>query len=540
MAYKLGIDVGGTNTDAVILDHWNNLLGAAKAPTTPDVGTGILESLDEVLLQSGIDPAEITQTMLGTTHCTNAVIERKRLARIAVIRIGRPAGTAVDPLFTWPLELLQAVGGHWYIVNGGFELDGRQISRGLDYAEVSSVLDDIQRREVESVAVSCIFSPVRSDHERLLAEAIRDRLGPGVAVTLSSDIGSLGLLERENSAALNAALVNVVRNAAEGLEQALAARKIRARIFFSQNDGTLMSLDYARRCPILTIGSGPSNSIRGAAFLTGMQDCAVIDVGGTSTDIGILVKGFPRHSPVAVEIGGVRTNFRMPDIISVGLGGGSVIRETAEGVEVGPDSVGYQLTQKALAWGGDTATITDAMLAMGMGTVSDRRAMVDRVRHLNPEACRQAIQAFTERVERALDRVKADASPVPVVLVGGGSILLPNLIGGFSQVIRPVNYQYANAIGAAIAQVSGKVDRMWTLAHLSRQEAVSQAKQEATRDAIRAGADPSTLEVVDVEEIPLAYLPSDVVRIRVKAVGSLRAEGATAREEVMGRRTSGL
>ncbi|MEZ4571318.1 MAG: hydantoinase/oxoprolinase family protein [Thermomicrobiales bacterium] len=94
-------------------------------------------------------------------------------------------------------------------------------------------------------------------------------------------------------------------------------------MFFSQNDGTLMALEYATRYPILTVASGPANSIRGAAFLSRLEDAIVVDVGGTSTDIGILVKGFPRESSIAVDIGGVRTNFRMPDLISIALGGGT-------------------------------------------------------------------------------------------------------------------------------------------------------------------------------------------------------------------------
>ncbi len=101
-------------------------------------------------------------------------------------------------------------------------------------------------------------------------------------------------------------------------------------MFFAQNDGTLMALDYAVRFPILTIGSGPSNSIRGAAFLTGLSDALVADVGGTSTDFGMLVGGFPRESAAAVDIGGVQTNFRMPDVLAIALGGGTVVRESAD------------------------------------------------------------------------------------------------------------------------------------------------------------------------------------------------------------------
>jgi N-methylhydantoinase A/oxoprolinase/acetone carboxylase beta subunit len=128
-------------------------------------------------------------------------------------------------------------------------------------------------------------------------------------------------------------------------------------LFVSQNDGTLISAAYAARYPVLTFGSGPTNSMRGAAFLTGMRDAIVMDVGGTTTDIGALVNGFPRESSLAVDIGGVRTNFRMPDILSIGLGGGTAEPATAprDALRIGPDSVGYRLLGESLSFGGSIA-----------------------------------------------------------------------------------------------------------------------------------------------------------------------------------------
>ena len=119
---------------------------------------------------------------------------------------------------------------------------------------------------------------------------------------------------------------------------ALDRNGLRPVTFFAQNDGTLMDLDFAIRFPVLTIGSGPANSIRGAAYLTGRTDAIVVDVGGTSTDVGVLVRGFPRESSFGVEIGGIRTNFRMPDLVTIALGGGTIVSEDA----LGPESVGYR------------------------------------------------------------------------------------------------------------------------------------------------------------------------------------------------------
>ena len=183
----------------------------------------------------------------------------------------------------------------------------------------------------------------------------------------------MGLIERENATILNAALCHVSRRFTEGFAKSLADEGItNAEIYLSQNDGTLMTMEHARRYPILTIACGPTNSIRGASYLSRLSDAIVIDVGGTTTDFGVIQHGFPRESSVAVTIGGVRTNFRMPDIISIGLGGGSIVRERPDGtVTVGPDSVGYEITKKALCFGGDTLTATDIAVRLGMADIGD-------------------------------------------------------------------------------------------------------------------------------------------------------------------------
>ena len=145
---------------------------------------------------------------------------------------------------------------------------------------------------------------------------------------------------------LNASLVDVARTTADGFVSALQREGIDARVYFGQNDGTLMAVEYATRYPILTIACGPTNSIRGASYLAKHKNALVVDVGGTTTDVGVLVNGFPRESSIAVEIGGVRTNFRMPDLISIGLGGGTIVRND-QGITIGPDSVGYRITEGA-------------------------------------------------------------------------------------------------------------------------------------------------------------------------------------------------
>ena len=146
----------------------------------------------------------------------------------------------------------------------------------------------------------------------------------------------------------------MARETISAFRQSIADLGITAPLFITQNDGTLMSADYAEQYPVLTFASGPTNSMRGAAFLSGLKDAMVVDIGGTTCDVGALTHGFPREASVAVDIGGVRTNFRMPDVYSFGLGGGSLVRE--DPLRVGPQSVGYRITEEALVFGGDTLT----------------------------------------------------------------------------------------------------------------------------------------------------------------------------------------
>lgn len=513
--YRIGIDVGGTHTDAVLLDENNQVMSETKSATTEDVATGIYTAMKKIIEDANVPREQIKYAMLGTTHCTNAIVERKRLNNIAAIRIGAPATLAVKPLIGVPDDLRDALGKHVYLVRGGHEFDGREIV-SLDEEHLNQIAEEIKGK-VDSVAITSVFSPVSQAHETRASEIIREVLGEEVAISLSSEIGSVGLLERENATIINAAVVNVAKTAADGFISALKNEGIEAKVFFGQNDGTLMSVDYAVKYPIFTIACGPTNSLRGASYLTKSSDAIVVDVGGTTSDVGVLIQSFPRESSLAVEIGGARTNFRMPDLVSIGLGGGTIIRIQDGEFTIGPDSVGYRLPEKSLIFGGDTLTTTDVAVALGKINLGD----ASKVAHLDKELLDKVYLKMVELVEEAIDKMKTSAEDVPVILVGGGSILLPEELKGASEVIRPNHSGVANAIGAAISQVSGQVERIYKLAEFGRDKALELAKEEAKQEAIKAGADPEDLVIVDIEDVPLAYLPGNATRIRVKAAGSL-------------------
>lgn len=215
----MGIDVGGTNTDAVLLDR-GEVLAWAKEPTTPDVSTGILRVVRDVLAQARIAPDEIRAVMLGTTHFTNAVVQRQELARIAVLRLGLPATASIPPLEDWPDDLRDAVAGFVALLPGGHQFDGREISP-LDHSALNQVCERIAELGISSAAVTAVFSPATSAHEDAVADLLASRV-PGLRITRSREIGRLGLLERENAAALNACLVPLAERTIRAFQDALA------------------------------------------------------------------------------------------------------------------------------------------------------------------------------------------------------------------------------------------------------------------------------------------------------------------------------
>lgn len=511
---RIGIDVGGTNTDAVAIDG-RTVVGWTKQPTTADVTSGIVSALNDLLGRPDLSAGEVDAVMIGTTHFTNAVVQRRGLARTAVLRIGLPATQAIPPFTDWPEELREAASGRAIMLHGGHQFDGREIAP-LDLNEVARAIQTLQAEEIEAVAIAASFSPITAVHEEAVADLV-GRAMPEVALSLSHQIGRIGLLERENASALNACLAHLASRTFAAFATAISKLGISAPIYLSQNDGTLMSAEFAARYPVLTFTSGPTNSMRGAAFLSGLPNGIVLDIGGTTTDGGALVNGFPREASFEVDIGGVRSNFRMPDVVSIGLGGGSLVDPSGD--HVGPLSVGHRISSEALIFGGETLTASDIAVAAGRADFGDR----SRVSGLDPKTVDRAQRVISGMVSGLVDALKTSAGDVPLIVVGGGSVLIDDRIEGVSEVIRPEHASVANAIGAAIAQVSGEIDQVFSLENQTRDAVLAQARQSAIQLAVEAGAERGSVEIVEIDEIPLAYLPSNALRLRIKAVGDLSA-----------------
>ncbi|HEY0181778.1 MAG TPA: hydantoinase/oxoprolinase family protein [Rhodopila sp.] len=508
---RIGIDVGGTNTDAVLIDG-TRVLGAVKTTTTADVLSGVRTALNEILAQTAADPGRIAAVVIGTTHFTNAVIERRGLQRVGALRIGLPASASLPPFIDWPEDLAALVRGQVHMVAGGHEYDGRPIVP-LDLGAIRDAARRMADAGLTSVGVTSIFSPLTAECEREAERILAEEM-PGASITLSHDLGRIGLLERENVTLLNACLQDLAHTTVAAFVEALHSSAITAPLFLTQNDGTIMRAATASRFPVWSFASGPTNSMRGAAFLSGLEDGVVVDVGGTTTDIGYLKGGFPREANAAVQVGGVRTLFRMPDLLSIGLGGGTEI----DGDRIGPRSVGFRLLEKALVFGGDTLTATDIACAGGRIDLGER----SRVADLPSAFVARTLTRMGEMIAEAVDRMKTEAGDVPLLAVGGGSFLIPDEVEGCSEVIRVEHHAVANAVGAAIAQASGEVDQIFS--NVTRDQAIATARLQAENRAVEAGAVRDSLKLVEMEDIPLSYLPGDARRVRIRMVGDIGSD----------------
>jgi N-methylhydantoinase A/oxoprolinase/acetone carboxylase beta subunit len=510
---RIGIDVGGTNTDAVLLDG-DRVAHAVKTPTTADVTSGIARALELLVAEAhaaGTALEPLDAVMIGTTHFTNAVVQRRDLLPVAAIRVGLPASASLEPFIDWPEDLAALVRGEVVMLAGGHEYDGREIAP-FDEAGMRAAARRIRARGLRAAAVAAVFSPLNGDSEERAAAILREEC-PGIAVTLSHHLGRIGLLERENAALLNAGLADLAARTVRAFADALGQSGLRAPLYITQNDGTVALAEVAARFPVFSFASGPTNSMRGAAFLSKLTDAIVIDVGGTTTDIGCLRHGFPREANNVVEVGGVRTLFRMPDLLSIGLGGGSLV--AADPPSVGPLSVGYRLTERARVFGGPELTASDVAVAAGLADLGDRA----HVRGLDAGLVRAAVARMHAMIDEGVDRMKSDAAATPLVAVGGGCFLVPERLEGISEVVHVPHQAVANAVGAAIAQVSGEADQIFR--DLTRDQAIAEARRVAESRAVAAGADPATLSVVEVEDLPIAYLPGNALRTRVRVVGDI-------------------
>lgn len=521
----------GTNTDAVAInpslqsDPSRGVLAHFKTPTTSDVTGGIEASVRAVLDSSQLSSEQIASVTIGTTHFINAVVEQdaRRLRRVAILRLSKSFLREVPPFAEFPSGLTSILKGYVGYLDGGLHIDGSEEAPVVE-EQVVKQCAEIKKLGLDAVVVVGVFSPI--DESFRQEDRVRDivrREIPGADIVCSHEVANLGLLERENASILNAAILKYAKKTVKGFRRAMKNLNLTCPLFLTQNDGTLLDSASAAEIPIRTFSSGATNSMRGAAYLAGHEDgnssAIVVDIGGTTTDVGVLLpSGMPRQASAYVTVAGVRVNYSMPHLHSIGLGGGSIVREDSQGkVSVGPDSVGHYLTTDAIVFGGKTKTATDVGVAAEKAKIGDVEAAKS---YLSSDLVLQAQARIKSLLEGAIDTTKTSPESMPVMLVGGGAVLAPSSLEGASKLVLPKFHDVANAVGAAISKVGGTVDIIQGTATQTVTQATEHAKELAVKRAIEAGAVPESIIIAEVDTMPLQYVANQL-RTIVKAVGEL-------------------
>lgn len=325
MTVLLGVDTGGTYTDAVLLDEGEaRVLASAKSLTTrPDLALGVGRAIDAVIAQAGVSPADVALVSLSTTLATNALVEGQG-GRVALVAIG------FDPAELGRAGLSDALRGDPVIsLRGGHNHAGAELVP-LDMAGLTAALDQLGPG-ITGYAVAASFATRNPAHERAAHDLIIARTGR--PVTCSHELSAaLGGPKRALTAVLNARLIGLITRLIDACEAHMAQIGVTARLMVVRGDGALISAAFARDRPIETILSGPAASIAGASWLTGEQNALVSDIGGTTTDVCLLRDGRPMIDPQGARVGPYRTMVEAVAMRTTGLGGDSEVH-LVEGLE---------------------------------------------------------------------------------------------------------------------------------------------------------------------------------------------------------------
>lgn len=485
----IGVDIGGTHTDAVLVDREQNLLAYHKAFTTDPLELGFRNVLSKLIKKGNIDLAKVGGVHLGTTHATNAILQKQGLRKVGILRLAGHAPMTLPPCYDWPTALSEAALREVVTINGGFECDGRPIT-ALFKNEVEEAIQKLIDAGAQAIAVIGIFSPLKNEQELLVADILGDR----VPISLSHEIGGIGLIERENATVLNAALIRIMKEGLGNLNETLISLGFQCPLMITQNNGSLISLQQAIKYPILTISSGQTNSFVGGAKLAKCEDAIVVDIGGTSTDIGRVKSGFPCRTIESAIIGGVNLNFPMPDVLSVALGGGSPLYDS-------------------YAFGGKTLTLTDVALKFGHLSIPSADASLIPLSKSEAEVRLREVVKVLDELTRSVNPMQ---DTLPVLLVGGGSSLIPQNF--LPSRFRQVSYgSIANAFGASLAEIAAKSDLIVSLNE--REKVLADLIDKTKERAALHGACPEKVRITDIQIIPYHYMPGNQARVIISAAG---------------------
>lgn len=534
----VGIDMGGTNIDGVIIDN-SKIIKTIKKPTDRNdlLGT-IWTTLKELL--DGYDRTKIERINLSTTISTNAIVEDKVSA----------VGMIIEPGPGMPYDTL-ACGEENVFISGYIDHRGN-IVKDLNLSEIRESLRSLGEKNIKDFAVVSKFSTRNPEHEkRIKEEIIRFIQYDTPFITMGHTMsGKLNFPRRVYTSYLNSAVHSTFKEFAKSIEDSMEKEGITAPVFILKADGGTMSLSIAEEKPVETILSGPAASFMGiSALLSTDKDAVLLDIGGTTTDIFFLADGVPLFEPLGIEIGEYKTLVRAIYTVSIGLGGDSAIMINNENLKIGPIREG-----KPYAFGGPMPTPTDAMVLLGLMDDEIHNYVQDDIKSVKERAkdamavLGKEINAEPEKMaEMVLDKMgdiiwnkvhsileEINSKPVYTIkeLLYGKKIepKLINIIGGPAKVLAPIlkekfnlpchypkSYEVANAVGAALSrpttEITMHVDtykKVLSVPELELYEKVSsgfnlknareRALELVKRSALNMGATEEEIEAEIVEE----------------------------------------
>ena len=378
MTYRLGVDVGGTFTDLLIIDEASGRTFRDKVPSTPhDPSEAVIAGARQLCDRAGIAPGELALFLHGTTVATNAVLEHK-IARVGLIvtegyrhilQIARslvPGGLAA--WIVWPKPEPMAPLEATIEAPGRMGADGVEV-RPLDEAALRHNLQRLREEQVEAITICLINSYLNDAHERRVAAICAEEL-PGVPVSLSADIlPEMQEYERALTTVANSAVRPTVSKYVGNLQRELVAWGTGAKLSLLRSDGGLMSTEKSRDAPVNLLMSGPAGGVAGALWIarnSGHSNVLTLDMGGTSTDVA-LIEGYQPRLRRETSVGHLTVRVSSLDVKTVGAGGGSIASVPAltKALRVGPQSAGAVPGPAAYGRGGELPTVTDANVVLG-------------------------------------------------------------------------------------------------------------------------------------------------------------------------------
>ena len=459
----IGLDVGGTHTDVVLLGK-AGLLKEVKVTTDPsDLFNSVLTGL--IKITKDVEPEKIRRIVLSTTLTTNAIVQKK-FPEVGMIVSGGPG---LDP------ELYRT-NKNYFAVSGSIDHRGREIEP-VDPIEIKKVAEKLKKENIKCIGVVCKFSVRNPEHELKIGEILQDSFDK---VFLGHRIsGNLNFPRRIATTYLNTAVYPIHKTFYEAVQKSLNAKGLSLPIRILKADGGNMNFNSSIDIPGQTILSGPAASVMGSvAFSSDDEDTLIMDIGGTTTDMAILINHVPLLAPLGIRLGDYKTLIRSLDTLSIGVGGDSVVKINKGQLKVGPERLG-----PAMAYGGPAPTPTDALFVLGEMKEGDREKAITGLKPLakelglSIEAAALSIFEFTCKkiLSEAGNMIKRiNEKPVYTVheLQEGYKVVPKKILvlGGpapcFAQYFKKIStykvkvvprWTVANAIGAALARTTCEV-----------------------------------------------------------------------------------